>query len=88
MQTTKLPEDKCPICSQHLDAHTCKEDASPTPGDMSVCAQCFAFLKYREDLTLEHFPDEFILDLEDDLRIELVKIRSHFQHEYYRTTKV
>lgn len=89
MQTTRLPKDECPICRYCLDAHTSLEtDATPSPGDMSVCAQCFAFLKYRENLTLEHFPDEFIFDLEDDIRLDLVKIRSHFQHEYYRRTTV
>ena len=89
MQTTRLPDDACPICRKKLDAHTSvEEDAAPSSGDLSVCWHCFAFLQYREDLTLEHFPDEFILKLEDDVRIQLVKIRSHFQHEYYRSTKV
>ena len=89
MQTTRLPEDKCPICRHHFEAHTCvAEDGGPSPGDMSVCRECFAFLQYREDLTLEHYPDEFILELEDDVRIELVKIRNHFQHEYYRGAKM
>lgn len=83
MRTTELPECACPICHNKIDMHTAIEDATPSPGDMSLCANCFVFLRYTDALQLEHFPDEFIFELPDDIRLQLVRARHHFQGVRY-----
>lgn len=84
MKTTPLPECDCPICHHTLDMHTALEEGcTPSPGDMSLCANCFVFLRYTDALKLEHFPDEFIFELPDEIRLVLVRARNHFQHARY-----
>jgi len=85
MKITRLPKCDCPICHHTIDAHTAleHEDATPSPGDMSLCGNCFVFLRYTDALQLEHFPDEFIFELPDEIRLVLVRARHHFQSARY-----
>ena len=54
MKTTVLPErDACPLCGHWLDAATAgpsNPDATPKPGDITVCIQCVSVLVFDEDL--------------------------------------
>ena len=49
----RVPQAKCPLCGHTLDAASgVNTDASPDPGDYSVCIGCASPLTYRDDLTL------------------------------------
>ena len=49
----RVPQAKCPLCGHKLDAASgINTDASPDPGDYSVCIGCASPLIYRDDLTL------------------------------------
>lgn len=46
---------RCPFCDTYMDASTVAigdDDASPTPGDVSVCLYCARVSVYDEDGTL------------------------------------
>lgn len=82
MQTTLLPKDNCPACTHKLDSHTHPKPDSkavPTPGDFSMCAYCFVFLRYDSELKLIYYPDELLLELPTDVRLELTNARNHFK---------
>ena len=53
-ETIDTPEDHCPACGYKTDAAACVgEDASPSPGDLSICANCCAWLVFDAALQLQ-----------------------------------
>jgi len=74
---SRLANNVCPECGCKLDAATFVADESikPEPGDFSVCIDCGSFMVFDDDMRLEHFPDEKLLELEDKHRLELTKMR-------------
>lgn len=53
--SVRLPKPcLCPACGSRLDASTSMfdEDASPDPGDFSMCLDCGAVLVYARDMTM------------------------------------
>lgn len=72
-----MANNRCPSCDYPLDAATAPSDETiqPKPGDLSVCIACGAFATFTQDLNLQTFPDEKILDLPDEMRMELVRAR-------------
>jgi len=53
MKTTRTPSSQCLKCGSKLDAHANMGDASPQPGDISVCAYCFTISKFDSNLDLQ-----------------------------------
>jgi hypothetical protein len=72
---TRLPAQQCPLCGKTIDAHGTvdKTDVAPRPGDWSVCAGCFQWLRYDAFLALRAVTNKEWLALTDDDRIELTR---------------
>lgn len=56
LRDTPMPECSCPWCHQKLDAAMAADpsdpDATPSPGDATVCIYCAQVLVFADDLTL------------------------------------
>jgi hypothetical protein len=53
MTTTRVDPDNCPYCDTHLDAITPgpgNPDATPEPGDITVCIGCCHVLVFDRDM--------------------------------------
>lgn len=50
--TTFMEPTRCPYCDYQMDAATAafKPDASPKPGDVSVCMSCAQILQFDDNL--------------------------------------
>ena len=75
----RLVESKCPHCGYKLDAASSMTMArKPQPDDITICISCGNFLIFNLDLTLSKPDDEveFLLSLPDDLRIQMVQLRT------------
>lgn len=71
-----MPADRCPGCAHPFnDATHVAGDAKPSPGDLSMCWYCGAFLEFNPDLTTRLLTLEDIGSLPDDVRISLQKVR-------------
>lgn len=69
-----LPEDgRCPRCQEILDACTgVGHDATPKPGDLSVCSPCGAVLEFTGDLSFRLMTDAEIAALDDETLLALL----------------
>jgi len=82
MAITEIPRASCPNCSYQMDRCTgiSDEDApapgDPAPGDLSVCAGCGTFLTFDDELRLQLFPDDQLIELPDETRLLLTRARS------------
>jgi len=49
---THLPEDRCPACLHKLSCATAAllEGIAPSPGDLTLCLYCGAFLAFTDEL--------------------------------------
>jgi len=72
-----IPERNCPSCSKKLDAASNleNENIQPKSGDVSICLYCASFLTFTEDLSIRLLTTEEVADLEDNIRIVLLKMR-------------
>ena len=52
--TTRTPVSSCPACGKIIDAlsRPVDDDATPSPGDVTVCLYCAAVLIINTDLTV------------------------------------
>lgn len=75
--TTRLPGAYCPSCEKLCDAASNLDDDNsvPKPGDYCVCIYCAALLLFNEHLKLVAMTPEEYIDLPDDDRIELARMR-------------
>lgn len=67
--TTRIPEQLCPYCGEHVDRATpapSNQDARPEPGNFSLCCSCAGILVYQADLTVRKATDEEIADVMKD----------------------
>lgn len=71
-------ETNCPVCGYKIDAATAvsNEGAAPRDGDITVCMKCTSFLMFINGLDLRLLTLEEVGDLDDDLRIEMVRVRN------------
>jgi len=77
IRTTRMPATSCPSCGYPLDAASdIQGDATPSPGDLSMCIRCTSFLTFKDDLTLRLMTLEEIAELPDDTRNLLTRMRS------------
>lgn len=70
MKTGKLENEPiCPVCNEILDGYTSvSKDASPEPGDVTICCVCAQVLEFTDDMQL-------ILASEDSIeKISLLEI--------------
>jgi len=56
LRDSRVPEGRCPWCGHRFDAAMAadpkKPDATPKPGDVSVCISCASILVFTAQLTL------------------------------------
>lgn len=74
---SRLANNSCPVCDHKLDAATLPDSDKdqPAPGDYSCCIYCAAYLRFGDDMRMEHVPDEEVLDMEDENRLQITKMR-------------
>lgn len=69
-------DQTCPICSTLLNAASgFNNNASPSPGDVSVCIMCGAVLKFDEEMNLQQVPESELQALDQDDRRTLFEAR-------------
>jgi len=70
--TSRMAETACPGCGVVLNGSTALDfDATPSPGDVSVCSECQAVSIWGDDLQLRGFTREEIDEiLADDEAME------------------
>jgi hypothetical protein len=51
-KTTRHKPSQCPYCGHLIDASTSAEDASPGPGDVTVCLNCREIVVFADDMSL------------------------------------
>ena len=78
MKTTVLPHaPKCPKCGHILDAATSLENASPKPGDVTICVGCGNLLEFLKDKPwLAPISQEKLGALDEDNRKTLESLRN------------
>jgi hypothetical protein len=65
-------ESRCPACQRTLDAATdILGQATPEPGDLSVCVYCSVVLTFNTDLTLRSLRQAEFDALSEELRAQL-----------------
>jgi hypothetical protein len=66
-----LPSSPCTACGEVVDSATVvdKEDADPTPGDVTICFYCHHLMAYADDMTLRDLTGEEIKEVAGDPRI-------------------
>lgn len=61
MKTTKVPEVSCVECGHPFDLATdIATDATPAPGDVSLCIECGNVAMFADDLTLRPISEDEI----------------------------
>jgi hypothetical protein len=73
----------CPVCKQAITAAVPMESLMgkpgvtyrPEPGDITICAFCTSFLRFKEDLSLALLTEDEVADLPDEFRINLQRVR-------------
>jgi hypothetical protein len=77
---THVPSSPCPFCGADLDHAFSAADATPSPGDLSVCIVCASALVFDDALHLQPLsPAEFAgldSELQDALRRHQAMVRS------------
>jgi len=77
-QGNELPVSYCPECDYEMDAATDVQqgnNARPSPGDVSICLKCTAFLEFDENLHLRTLPLAKLRDLPPEIRDLLHRVR-------------
>lgn len=69
--------ETCPVCAVEIHCHRAVDgsDVQPEPGNQSICAGCFSFMRFDDSLKLHLMTDDEIADLPDEERIELQRTR-------------
>lgn len=72
MKQTKLKPNACPRCQHVFDrASSVFESRRPSPGDLSICIECEAFLRFGEALELIALTDADVAALPADVLNQL-----------------
>jgi hypothetical protein len=79
-----VPPGECPACGYSIDAATCiGQDAIPSPGDVTICARCCAWLSFDSEMHLQHVSPEMLAEIHADSRCRLTE-RACFQMKVQR----
>lgn len=82
MKTTKIPNNSCPKCSARIEFATAAPgpgmdpEASPQPGDLTICINCSTFLIFEKDLSLSLMTKELFDSLEEEDKLFLQQLES------------
>lgn len=71
--TTKIGTDYCPGCDYKIDSATPtdEEKRKPNPGDLVICLNCGAYLKFADDMALQDLTTVEWSRLDDETKIIL-----------------
>jgi hypothetical protein len=73
--STVIPQQPCPSCGYKLNrARAVKEEGLPSPGDVTVCIECVAWLVFNEALELRVLPLEEIEALDHETFNDMRKV--------------
>jgi hypothetical protein len=78
-KTTRLDDDNCPKCGYNLSAATSDVGATPEPGDYSICIECYAFLRFDDNLKLIALTEEELDELPQEIFMVLIDARCKLQ---------
>ena len=81
LNSVKIKVNYCPVCSHKLDAATATDNSGvmPSPNDVTICINCTSYLVYDEDLNLHEMSIELLMEIPDDIRLELHRLRKVFK---------
>lgn len=69
-KSTRHPLSACLDCGEMLDTATELDgEASPSPGDVTICLHCHHLMAYADDLTLRALTDDEMRDIAGDPRV-------------------
>lgn len=68
---------RCPVCDHIIDAASAVDasGAHPSPGDVSICAECTSYLMYNDDLSSHVITVDEFVTLPSDIIYELTAAR-------------
>lgn len=78
VRTSRVPLKACPWCGELRDAATSFENASPRPGDVSICAGCGGLTKFDENLELVKVEEAEFQTWEPMDRLQVNTLRDAF----------
>jgi hypothetical protein len=82
MKTTRVPNHVC-TCGQENDAAS-HRNATPSPGDVSLCWYCGELTVFNEDLTQRVPTEEEMVEIKDNQAWHLVQNAIDQIHERIR----
>jgi hypothetical protein len=72
IHTVEVPMGKCGGCGKEMDRATAfRHDASPQPGDLTMCLECGLLHVFTDELKLKALSAEEFAALPEGLRAEL-----------------
>ena len=77
---TATPGTYCPRCAYYVDrAASIGSTAVPEPGDFSLCLNCGALNRFKQDMLLEPVPDDDpdLLDLTPQSRLKIMLVQGY-----------
>jgi hypothetical protein len=68
----------CPCCNHTIPHNEKPGDAAavPSPGDLSVCFYCAAYLIFEDDISLRLMEVDEVVELPSDTLYELTRLRN------------
>lgn len=75
--TSFIGDQQCPHCGHPMTAATSFDegDVRPSSGDATICMECTVILRFGNDLSVEIFPPEDLVQLPEDDMNQLMKLR-------------
>jgi hypothetical protein len=75
-EPARIPIMACPTCGYRMDAATPVDgDATPSPGDYTLCIFCSETLVFEKDLKVHKITPEEERAMPDDVRINLFRAK-------------
>lgn len=76
MKTSDIPKAKCPVCGRVAEAATdFFKDATPKPGDFTVCCGCSAVLRFTPNMQMRLATLDEIKALPIETQVDIRKVQ-------------
>ena len=77
MKTTDLRSQSCVRCGYRMDAASSMfDDATPSPGDFTVCINCGKVMRFGPQLELQDVPTEDMLAIPAEVAHQIRQIQA------------
>jgi|SRR5580765_7564284 hypothetical protein len=71
---TRVPPSACPGCGSELDcASDVIANASPEPGDVTICLTCGLLMRFKDDMRLRRLTGVEMIEALQDPRVALIE---------------